>query len=110
MADRGWRIKKWSSILSHPPSSSCILNPPTAILEGNAVRREFNVLALLKGKERYVFVYDDQSRQSLIDSFRDQAADPQLSFNWFDAAILTEKARAQVGRPLEALPPSRPRV
>jgi len=74
------------------------------------VRREFNVLALLKGNERYVFIYDDQSRQPLIDAFRDQAADPRLSFNWFDAAIMTEKAREQVPERLETLPPSRPRV
>jgi hypothetical protein len=59
------------------------------------VAREFNVLALIKGEERYVFVYDDESRQPLIDAFRDQAADPRLSFTWFDAAVLTEKAREQ---------------
>jgi hypothetical protein len=59
------------------------------------VPREFNILALLKGKERYVFVYDDASRLPLLDAFRDQAADPALSFSWFDAAVLTEKARAQ---------------
>ena len=57
--------------------------------------QEFNVLALVKGQEHYIFVYDDESRQTLIDSFRDQAADPVLSFNWFDAAVLTQKAREQ---------------
>jgi hypothetical protein len=74
------------------------------------VRREFNVLALLKGSERYVFIYDDESRQPLIDAFRDQAADPRLTFSWFDAAVLTEKAREQASESLETLPPSRPRV
>ena len=59
------------------------------------MRKEFNVLALVKGNERYVFVYDDESRPPLIDAFRDQAADPRLSFTWFDAAVLTEKAREQ---------------
>lgn len=59
------------------------------------MRSEFNVLALIKGEDRYVFVYDDGSRQALIDTFRDQAADPRLSLNWFDAAVLTEKAREQ---------------
>jgi hypothetical protein len=54
-----------------------------------------NVLALIKGNERYVFVYDDDSRQPLLDAFRAHAADPELSFNWFDAAVLTEKAREQ---------------
>jgi hypothetical protein len=59
------------------------------------VRREFNVLALVKGNERYVYIYDDASQQPLIDAFRDQAADPRLCFTWFDAAVLTEKAREQ---------------
>jgi hypothetical protein len=60
------------------------------------VRRELNVLALIKGQERYVFVYGDESRAELIDVFRQWAADPLLSFNWFDAAVLTEKARQQL--------------
>jgi hypothetical protein len=71
------------------------------------VRRELNVLALIKGEERYVFVYDDASRPALLDVLRDQAADPRLSFNWFDAAVLTEKAREQGREGAEDLPPSR---
>lgn len=63
---------------------------------------EFNVLALIKGQERYIYVYDDASRRELIDSFRDHAADPHLSFSWFDAAVLTDKARAQAQTPDQA--------
>jgi hypothetical protein len=74
------------------------------------VRREFNVLALIKGKERYVFVYDETSRTSLIDVFRDSAADPKLSFSWFDAAVLTQKAREQAVSLRPELPPSRTRL
>lgn len=61
------------------------------------MQREFNVLALLKGHERYVFVYDDESHEQLLTAFRDQAADPRLSFTWFDAYLLTDKAREQSG-------------
>ena len=57
--------------------------------------REFNVLALIKGEERYVYVYDDASRSPLLETFRAQAADPELSLNWFDAAVLAQKAREQ---------------
>lgn len=57
--------------------------------------REFNILALIKGEERFIFVYDDESRAQLIDALRDQAADPRLTLSWFDAAVLTEKAREQ---------------
>jgi hypothetical protein len=69
--------------------------------------RELNVLALLKGNERYLFLYDDESRPLLIDAFRDQAADPRLSLNWFDAVVLTDRAREQARQSREPLPPSR---
>jgi hypothetical protein len=59
------------------------------------VRREFNVLALVKGSERYIYVYDDDSRDDLIAALRHQAAHPGLSLTWFDAAVLTERAREQ---------------
>ena len=74
------------------------------------MRSELNVLALIKDNEQYVFVYDDDSRQPLIDAFRDTAADPRLSFTWFDAAILTDKAREQGLKNRSALPPSRSRI
>ncbi len=57
--------------------------------------QEFNVLALVKGAERYVYVYDDDSRPRLLETFRSQAADPALSLNGFDAAVLAQKAREQ---------------
>ncbi|HZZ82324.1 MAG TPA: hypothetical protein VFE62_27750 [Gemmataceae bacterium] len=56
---------------------------------------EVNVLALIKGQEHYIFVYDDVSRPKLIDNFRDLAADPQCNLSWFDAMVLTTKAREQ---------------
>jgi hypothetical protein len=78
--------------------------------EGESVRREVNVLALLKGDERFIYVYDDASRQPLIEAFRDQAADPRLSFSWFDAAVLTEKAREQVQAKQKDVAASRSRI
>jgi hypothetical protein len=59
------------------------------------VPTELNVLALVKGTERYVFVYDDRSQAALLNAFRDQAADPRLSLSWFDATVLGRKAREQ---------------
>ena len=58
---------------------------------------EFNVLALIKGQERFVFVYDDASRGSLIDTIRDLAADPHMSLSWFDANV--KSARAALNKP-----------
>ena len=62
---------------------------------------ELNVLALIKGDERYIFVYDDDSRDTLINDIRDQAANPGVRINWFDAAVLTDRIRAQLASPQE---------
>ncbi len=59
--------------------------------------QELNVLALIKGDDRYVYVYDDASRVALVEAFHEQAADRRLSLNWFDAAVLTQKAGEQAG-------------
>jgi hypothetical protein len=66
---------------------------------------ELNVLALIKGAERYIFVYDDESRAQLIDTIRDLAANPQMNLSWFDANVLTKKAREQEFAEATALPP-----
>lgn len=63
--------------------------------------RELNVLVLIKGDERYVFVYDDESRDALINDIRDKAADPAVRINWFDAAVLTERVRNHAESPQE---------
>jgi len=65
------------------------------------VTRELNVLALFKGSERYIFVYDDDSRDAVIDDIRDKAADPAVPLSWFDAAVLTERVRNHQESPQE---------
>ncbi|MBA4066982.1 MAG: hypothetical protein C0501_25390 [Isosphaera sp.] len=55
--------------------------------------RELNVLALIKGAERFIFVYDDASRDALVADIRDKAADPAVPISWFDAAVLTQRVR-----------------
>lgn len=74
------------------------------------MRSELNVLALIKGNEHYIYVYDDEGRLPLLDLFRDQAADPRLSFSWFDAAVLSDKAREQAEAAVEQAPQRRPRI
>jgi hypothetical protein len=56
---------------------------------------DLNVLALFKGDERFIFVYDDASRTEVVAAIRDTAADAGTAFNWFDAAVLTERAEQQ---------------
>lgn len=61
--------------------------------------QELNVLALIKGEECFIFVYDDESVETLIDEIRNQAADPAVTLNWFDAAVLTQRVRNPISEP-----------
>lgn len=67
------------------------------------MRPEVNVLALFKGAERFIFVYDDDSREALVDDLRQKAADPAVALNWFDAAVLTGRVRNPAAEPDEAM-------
>jgi hypothetical protein len=68
---------------------------------GRRVTQELNVLALIKGKQRYIFVYDDDSRDELIDDIRNMAADPAVPISWVDAGVLTHRVRAGEATPQE---------
>ena len=55
--------------------------------------QDINVLALVKGQERYVFLYDDESRAETLRILGRYASNPELSFTWYDAAVLSQKVR-----------------
>lgn len=57
------------------------------------MQKEINVLAMMKGEERYVFLYDDKNRIETLRMLGRYAADPQLSFTWYDAAVMSKKIR-----------------
>lgn len=50
-------------------------------------------MALVKGGERYVFLYDASSREEMLRTLGRYASDPELSFTWYDAAVLGQKVR-----------------
>lgn len=56
---------------------------------------DINVLALVKGNERYIFLYDDANRARALRVLGRFASSPDLSFSWYDAAILSQKIRKQ---------------
>lgn len=55
--------------------------------------QDINVLAMVKGEERYIFLYNDLNRVEMLRTLGRYAADPQLSFSWYDAAVLSKKVR-----------------
>ena len=60
---------------------------------------DINVLALVKGAERYVFLYDDASRAETLRVLGRYASNPELSFTWYDAAVLSQKIRQETSAP-----------
>ena len=56
---------------------------------------DINVLALVKGGEKYIFLYDDDNRARALRVLGRYASNPELSFSWYDAAILSQKIRRQ---------------
>ncbi len=54
---------------------------------------EINVLALVKGEERYVFLFDDENRVETMRQIGRFAANPDLNFTWYDAAVMSQKIR-----------------
>lgn len=55
--------------------------------------QDINVLALVKGEERYVFLYSDSNRTETLRLLGRYASNPDLSFTWYDAAVLSQKIR-----------------
>lgn len=70
------------------------------------MQESMNVLALVKESERYIFLYDDESPAALLQTLGRYAADPEMSFTWYDAAILSQKVR-RLSRRRESRPTSR---
>lgn len=57
--------------------------------------QDINVLALVKGVERYVFLYDNNkdSKAECLRQLGRFASNPELSFTWYDAAVLSQRVR-----------------
>ena len=54
-----------------------------------------NFLALCKGGERYIFIYDDDHRADCLHTIGRFAGDKEPSFSWYDAARLSQEIRGK---------------
>ena len=57
------------------------------------VSKDINILALAKGEERYIFLYNDQTRNEALRTLGRYASNSELSFSWYDAAVMSQKVR-----------------
>lgn len=56
---------------------------------------DYNVVAMVKGNERYIFMFSNDQRANALNCLGRFAANDELSFSWYDAAVLSQKIRTQ---------------
>lgn len=59
----------------------------------NPAQKEINVLVLVKGEERYAFLYDNDRKSEVFRTLEKFAKNPELSFSWYDAAVLSQRIK-----------------
>jgi hypothetical protein len=72
-----------------------VADSPWSLAWRNALTQEINVLALVKGVERYVFLYTDEHKAQVLRTLGRFASNPELSFTWYDAAVLSQRIRQE---------------
>ena len=77
--------------------------------DGFQVSKDINVVALVKGEERYIFLFNDQQKSQTLRTLGRYASNPELSFSWYDAAVLSQKVRnaARAEEPVDGILDSR---
>lgn len=54
---------------------------------------DINILALAKGEERYIFLYNESTKSEALRTLGRYASNSELSFSWYDAAVLSQNVR-----------------
>ncbi len=57
-----------------------------------AQKEDLNIIALVKGTE---LLFADSRRRDVMRVLGRYASNPELSFTWYDAAVLSQKIREQ---------------
>lgn len=57
---------------------------------------DVHCVALVKGSERYVFLYDAAGRAGILRTLGRYVADPELSFTEYDAVVVCQKIRGHM--------------
>ena len=68
---------------------------------------DINVLALVKGNERYVFLFPDDRSSDVLRKLGEFADNPDLGFTWYDASVLSMKIRKLSDNRRDTLPTNR---
>jgi hypothetical protein len=55
------------------------------------MKKSMRQLVLNKGKEKYIFRYQNGCEDQLLETLIEQARNERTAFDWFDAAVLSFK-------------------
>lgn len=55
---------------------------------------DLHMIVIVKGEERYVFMFTPAKRDMALRQIGAWASNPELSFSWYDAAIVSQRVRA----------------
>ncbi|MEM9365158.1 MAG: hypothetical protein AAGD07_04115 [Planctomycetota bacterium] len=69
---------------------------PPRSSNGFIMEKEVNVLALVKGDEKFIFLFDDENKDETLRQLARFASNPEIDFTWYDAAMLSNKIRETV--------------
>jgi hypothetical protein len=61
------------------------------IQQSSRIAHGIVVIAMAKGNEQYIFLYDDAGRADALRTLGRYAANPELSFTWYDAAVISQR-------------------
>ena len=75
------------------PNRTTRVARPEPLPTGANVSQDINVVALVKGEERYIFLFNDKKKGETLRTLGRYASDGKLSFSWYDAAVLSQKVR-----------------
>ena len=66
---------------------------------GGSVSKDVYVVALVKGEERFIFLFNEQRKGELLRTLGKYASNTEINFSWYDAAVLSQKARNATKQP-----------
>lgn len=69
--------------------------------------RETRTLSLVKGQQRFCFRYETGEEAKVLDALVDMVNRRELSFDWFDAAVLSHQLGQHLAKELKAYLPKK---
>lgn len=70
---------------------------PEAARAGPWDRKDLHIALLSRGRERWIFLYTDETAPDVLRTAGRWAADPELDFTWNQAAMIAEKVARRTG-------------